>query len=175
MHACKFQLIRTVRSMGCALLLLSATLLVSACASYGGNGLKPGESTVAEVEAAMGVPALRWQNPDGSQQLAYPRGPAGFHNFMVTITADGRLRSIENVLDMKHFALIEPGMSEQQVLRILGPAGCGASYFPARDERVWVWRYLENSRVTAHFMVLFDGKTAAVRSTMSMASDQICI
>ena len=169
---CHLQFMRTMRS---AILLLSAALLVSACASYGGSSLKPGVSSVAEVEATMGVPAKRWQNPDGSQQLAYPRGPAGFNNFMVAIAADGRLRSIENVLDMKHFALIERGMSEEQVLRILGPAGCGTSYFPARDERVWVWRYLENSRVNAHFMVLFDGKTSTVRSTMSMASDQICI
>ena len=33
------------------LLVLTASLLLSACASYGGRGLKPGESTLAEVEA----------------------------------------------------------------------------------------------------------------------------
>ncbi len=157
------------------LLVLTASLLLSACASYGGRGLKPGESTLAEVEATMGVPAMRWRNPDGSIQLAYPRGPAGFHTFMVEIGADGRLQSIDNVLDMKHFALIRPDMSEAQVLRILGPSTCGKSYFARRDELVWQWRYLDDFRESAHFMVLFDGTKETVRSTMSTASGAVCI
>lgn len=171
MNTYKFHL----ESIRTGLLVLAASVLLSACASYGGSGLKPGEATLAEVEATMGVPAMRWQNPDGSLQLAYPRGPAGFHTFMVEIGANGRLQSIGNVLDMKNFARIRPGMTEQQVLRILGPSTCGEAYFAARDERVWQWRYLDDFRASAHFMVLFDGKKAVVRSTMSTASGAVCI
>ena len=48
-----------------------------ACASYSGGGLAPGAARLAEVEALIGPPALRWLEADGSVQLAYPRGPAG--------------------------------------------------------------------------------------------------
>ena len=31
----------------------------------------------------MGAPAMRWREADGGERLAYPRGPAGFHTYMV--------------------------------------------------------------------------------------------
>jgi len=164
-----------LKSVRTGLLVLSASLLLAACASYSGSALKPGEATLAEVEAAMGTPAMSWQNPDGSRQLAYTRGPAGFHTYMVAIGADGRLQSIVNVLDMKSFARIQPDMTQEQVLRILGPTTCGKAYFAARDELVWQWRYLDDFRASAHFMVLFNGKDGTVRSTMSMTSETECI
>src|SRR3989338_4110607 len=98
--------------------ILSA-LLLAACASYGGIGLKPGESNLEDVLRVMGNPAMRWQDPDGSQQLAYPRG---IHTFMVQIGADGRMQRIENVMGIKTFARISSGMTKNQVLRILGPS-----------------------------------------------------
>lgn len=64
----------------------------------------------------MGNPAVRWQDPDGSQQLAYPRG---IHTFMVRTGPDGKMQSIENVMGMKTFVRIRPGMTKSQVLRIL--------------------------------------------------------
>ena len=73
---------------------LIATVLLGACASYSGAGLAPGEARLEQVEALMGPPALRWQDADGSIQLAYPRGPAGLETFMVTLGPDERLQSI---------------------------------------------------------------------------------
>lgn len=146
-----------------------AALLVAACAAYGGRGLIPASSGLADVVRVMGEPAMRWQDPDGSVQLAYPRGPAGFHTFMVRIGPDGKLQGIENVLDTKGFAKITPGMTEDQVLKILGPSyPAWTSYFSARDERVWQWRYCDDRNIAGHFSVLFNAGAARVRTTMSI-------
>lgn len=142
---------------------------LAACATYDGHGLMPGSAGVDEVTSVMGEPAMRWQEADGSLQLAYPRGPTGFHTFMVHIGPDRKLQRIENVLDNKGFAQIRPGIGEAQVLRILGPPyPAWTSYFPARDERVWEWRYCNEWNNAAHFAVLFDGASGAVRTTMSI-------
>jgi hypothetical protein len=115
----------------------------------------------------MGAPALRWQDADGAQQFAYPRGPAGFHTFMVHLAPDGRLRLIENVLDQAHLARVRPGMSKEQVLRTLGPPDERLSaYFPARDELAWDWRFIEGFASPMRMIVLFDATSGTVRSTM---------
>lgn len=100
-------------------LLLLSTLV--ACASYSGSGLKPGVAQIGDVLHVMGSPAMHWQNPDGSQQLAYPRGPQGTQTFMAYIMPDGTLQRIDPVLDRDHFKRIQPGYSEAQVLRTIGP------------------------------------------------------
>ena len=149
-------------------LALSSLLLLSACANYSGSGLKPGQAKLDDVLRAMGPPAQRWQEEDGSQQLAYPRGPVGYHTYMAYIGADGKLKKIENVLDEATFARIRPGMSKAQILRLLGPSQPGwSAYFPARDELVWEWRYCDQWNAAARFDVLFDASTGTVRSTLS--------
>lgn len=149
--------------LSCALLLLA---LLGACASYGGGGLRAGVATQDDVIAAMGSPALSWDGADGSRQLAYPRGPMGYHTFMVFLGPDGRLQRIENVLDSVHFARLEPGRSDQAaVLRLLGPpAPEWTAYFKARDELVWEWRFCDDWGESARFDVLFDATTGIMRS-----------
>jgi hypothetical protein len=148
-------------------LLVSSSLIVAACASYEGRGLKPGEARLEDVQATMGLPTMQWRNPDGSRQLAYPRGPAGFHTFMVRVGANGKLQSIETVLDAEHLATVRAGMSKEEVLRVLGPSDTRLTvYFKARDELVWDWRYRAHSGEIMRMMVLFDATSGKVRSTM---------
>lgn len=143
-------------------------LCLAACASYNGRGLKPGENTLADVLSTMGPPAMQWDDPDGSKQLSYPRGPAGYHSFMVYIGPDGRLQRIENVMDMTAFARVAAGMNEAEVTRILGPSEPSWSvYFPARRELVREWRYCDDWNSAARFDVLFDADTGKVRTTQS--------
>ena len=144
-----------------------AAALVSGCASYSGRGLQPGVSTLDEVLATMGQPAMRWDDPDGRVQLAYPRGPAGLQTFMAFIDAQGRLERIEGVLDTPHFARIQPGKSDQAaILRLLGPSQPQwTMYFERRDELVWEWRICDDWSQVARFNVLFDGMSGIVRST----------
>ena len=145
------------------------TLVLAACASYSGAGLRPGEARLEDVVRLMGQPAMRWQDPDGSIQLAYPRGPAGIHTFMVKLGPDGRLQSNANVLDEAGFARIRPGMTQEQVLRVLGPPDYSrTAYFKARDELVWDWRACTYNLNIQRLYVLFDATSGTVRSTMSL-------
>ncbi len=149
-------------------LLLSLSLLLAGCAGYGGADLVAGVAREADVRQAMGVPAMQWTLPGGGRQLAYPRGPAGYETFMVHLDATGRLERIENVLDMTHFARIQPDMTQEEVLQLLGPSQPQwTAYFKARDELVWEWRYCDSWREAARFDVLFDATKKTVRSTMS--------
>ncbi|MGC2049556.1 MAG: hypothetical protein WA635_13230 [Gallionella sp.] len=144
--------------------------LLAACAAYDGRGLKPGDSRLEDVLRIMGEPAMQWQEPNGSRQLAYPRG---IHTFMVDIAPDGRMQKIENIMNMKTFKRIQPGMTKSEVLRILGPSeSSGTAYYKARDELVWEWRYCDDWNEAARFEVLFDGSKEVVRSTMSLTDAQ---
>jgi len=151
---------------------LGLVFFLAGCASYGGSNLKPGEATFPDVVATMGEPAMRWDDPEGRVQLAYPRGPSGTQTFMVFLGADGRLERIEKVLNSQHFALIENGKSDQAtVLRILGPSQPHwTAYFKARDELVWEWNFCDSWGQLARFDVLFDATSGIVRSSYQRPS-----
>lgn len=142
--------------------------VLSGCASYGGSGLTPGSSTLHEVLALMGRPAMQWTGTDGNVQLSYPRGPFGLRSYMVFIDARGRLDRVENVMDPGSLAKVVAGMDEDQVLRTLGPpVPEWSASFPARRELAWEWRYCNARSMIARFHVLLDSDTGRVRSTMS--------
>ncbi len=154
------------------LLALLQLALLSSCASYSGYGLKPGVSSLDDVERVMGQPAMRWQNPDKSSQLAYPRSPAGLHTYMVFIGTDGKLRSMDNVLEPKVFARIRQGATKEEVLRTLGPPGW-TTYDANRDTLEWEWRFCNDWNEAARFDVLFDNTKGTVRSTVSPPGDRL--
>jgi hypothetical protein len=145
-----------------------STLLLSACAAYSGYGLKPGADRTEDIMRVMGQPAMRWQNADGSSQLAYPRGPMGYQTYMVFIAEDGKLQSIRNVLNEKDFERVQIGMTKDEVLHVLGPSFAGwITNSKARNELSWEWRYCDAWNEAARFNVLFDSGKATVRSTFS--------
>jgi len=148
--------------------IFSALLLV-ACASYSGRGLKPGEDNMENVLQLMGQPAKRWQNADGTITLAYPRGPMGYHTYMVSIAKDGKLQQIENVLNEKYFARIQPGMTQDEVIDLLGPAyQSWTVYFERSNELVWEWRFCDVWHDASRFNVMFDNTKGTVRRTLIM-------
>jgi len=142
-------------------------LLGAGCASNDGYGLRPGVSTVSEVVGLMGEPALRWRDADGSEQLAYPRGPYGVHTFMAFFAPDGRLTRFDNVLETRYFARILPGQHDRAaVLRLLGPSNPEMTvYFEARNELVWEWLFCNEWSRLAWFDVSFDATSGLVRNT----------
>ncbi|MFZ6750680.1 hypothetical protein [Undibacterium sp. Ren11W] len=144
---------------------LVGALLIGGCASYGGSSLQPGVSSLPEVLATMGEPAMLWTNPDGSKQLAYPRGPLGTQSFMAYLDADQKLQRIDKVLEMAVFARIQTGMSKEQVLRLIGPPQPQSTqYFKARDELAWSWLFCDSWNTQAFLDVLFDASSGTVRS-----------
>lgn len=146
---------------------------LAGCAAYDGYPLQAGVSHRAEVVQTMGEPAQVWPARDGGEILVYPRGPMGFHTFMMTVDAEGRLLARENALEPRVFALIQAGMTEIDVQRLLGPpVPYWTVYFDARDELVWEWRYCDDWGEPARFNVLFDGTSRRVRSTLSLTESQ---
>jgi hypothetical protein len=147
-------------------LAILGALLVSACAGYGGSDLKPGIAMRPDVIASMGRPAMSWKNPDGSEQLAYPRGPAGTQTFMAYLGPDGRLLSIEKVLDGSQFHRVRSGMHKDEVLRVLGPPGPEwTEFYSRRNELAWSWLFCNDWSRQEFFDVMFDDATGIVRST----------
>jgi hypothetical protein len=133
--------------------LLAAGL--AGCVSYGGAGLRPGTSSEAEVRASMGPPAFEATLPDGTHRLAYPRGPLGTQTFMVDVGADGRLASIRSVLNDDTFYRIQPGMTRDDILRLIGPPGDTMAFSRTATD-AWMYRYVDTWGYIAIFSVTFD-------------------
>ena len=145
---------------------LGGLLLLSACAATGSH-LEPGVATLPEIIADMGEPAMRWKDPGGQEQLAYPRGPFGVQTYMVFVGADGRLQRVEQVLDEAHFAQIQIGKSSKEdVLRLIGPSYPGwTTENKYLKELVWEWNYLNRTNQVSRLDVFFDTTTGIVRDT----------
>jgi hypothetical protein len=112
-------------------------LFLSACAGYSGHGLVPGQSTVSEVEATMGAPAMVREAPGGEKVYWYPRLPFGRESYAARIAPDGRLVAIEQRLSAEHIAKIRPNeTTAEQVLDILGPPSDVYRY-PRQQREAW--------------------------------------
>ena len=104
--------------------LIAATMM--GCASYSGSGLVPGQSSVDDVVAVMGEPALIRDAPRGAPQgekiYWYPRLPMARESFAARIDAHGTLIAIEQRLAPQYISQIIPNKStSDDVLDILGP------------------------------------------------------
>jgi hypothetical protein len=75
----------------------------------------------AAVVKSMGKPKARHALPGGATRLVYPRGPAGQGTTMVDLGPDGRVTSVREVLGEKQFAALPPAMTEEELLREIGP------------------------------------------------------
>jgi hypothetical protein len=113
----------------------------------------------------MGQPAMTWKNADGSQQLAFATGPGGTQTFMVFRrhpTASST--RIVGVLNEGFFGLIQAGMTQDQVLRLLGPSSVPSMPYRRTDTLTWSWLYCQSQNVQQYFDVNFDAGTGRVRS-----------
>ena len=139
--------------------------ILTACAHYSGEGLIPGRSSETDVLQAMGEPAMRWNLPDGRKQFAYPRGPAGYHTFMVYLDGAGRFEHRTNVLEPETLAQIREGMSEAQVLQLIGPPQPHWTvYFPGRKELALEWRFCDDWGEASRFDVILDDSMRTVKT-----------
>lgn len=121
---------------------LSVVALLSACSGYGPpkdlTGLR-----ADQVVATMGPPDVQ-RVVEGGTRLEYPRGPAGLHTWFVYLDATGRATRAEQVLTEANFTRINPGMSQDEVLWLLGRPG--VVYRLARSRgSVWSYRYENTS------------------------------
>lgn len=142
------------------LFLVALAVSLASCAVDGYN-LRPGVSTAEDAVRSMGEPAMEFANPDGSRSLAYPRGPLGVQTFMVDLGRDGRVLAVRQALTDETFNRIRPGMTQDEVLRLIGPPG-DYMEFPRMRQVSWEWRYQDTWRYTAIFSVNFDANRVVV-------------
>lgn len=136
--------------------LILAALLTTTLLGCAGTPLYPGQTGEAEIRAHFGQPAMEWQNTDGSVTLEYPHGPAGTTTDMVTLNPDRTLRSIEQVLTDATFAKVKPGMTQDDIRRLLGRPG---EIRPPYADKGAEWKWHINDLIAFeewYFFVDFD-------------------
>lgn len=122
-----------------ALLGLSGLSGLSGCASLDrADDLRVGSSTAASVIARYGPPVRSWPEADGGQTLEYSTQPFGRTCHLVRLGPDGMLLSVRETLNYASRFSIEPGMSEEQVSRLLGRERSRV-FFKLSGEDVWDW------------------------------------
>lgn len=144
-------------------LLVAALGWLGGCDYVAQKELVPGVSTRADVERLMGKPRMVWDEPDGRTLLEYVRAPAGHDTWMVEIGPDGKYVRMRNLLTEDNFARVRPGMSRDEVRRLLG-APTEQVRFERRQEDVWSWRFMADQNRSTFFNVHF-GYDGRVRST----------
>ncbi len=114
---------------------------LTSCATYSPSSELTGLSSDLVIQR-MGTPSRKFTDDNGFR-LVYVRGPFGKHTYFLYFSPDDKLLRSEQVLKESFFSLIKPGMSEEEVLNIIGPSkilmGGGKSSWT-----VWSYRY-ENS------------------------------
>lgn len=147
---------------------LALSVLMAGCATPDRDArLQPGISTARDVVVHHGQPRRVWPEADGGQTLEYSSQPMGRHAYMVRLAADGRLVGIEDGLSPAGRARIQPGMTPEQVSRLLGKERSRV-FFALSGEEVWDWTIEPDQagygmRFNVHFK---DG--LVVRTTQSM-------
>jgi len=139
--------------------------LLGAC-TLGALGLKPGESTEADVRRAMGAPALEFADAAGTRTLVYPTGPMGTQTFMASVDRDGRLKRYEQVLDEDHFMRIQTGASSRdEVSRLIGPPSRTVN-FTRKSQVGWIYRFRDTFGYLADMTVSFDTQGVVAEKAM---------
>jgi hypothetical protein len=147
--------------------LAGVLVLAAGCASF--PGIRPG-TPAPEIRAKFGAPEAVWKNPDGSETWEYPLGPVGVQTYMITLGPQQTVREVRQVLTPEYLENVQPGMSRDEVRRMIGKPG--EPYFAARDEEVWTWRIQEFHFRHRRFHALFDRTTGMLRSTLTLDEDR---
>lgn len=171
---------RTVLAMG----LLSLILGLAGCDSEHIKALEEGVATEADVRARFGEPEKIWEARDlvslpvpgallepGARTLEYNRQPAGNVNYMITIGPDGKMSALRQVLTPQNFDKVLPGMSMEQVRKLLGKPMKITPYALKRETH-YDWRYLNPPNTAMIFTVVMDADYRVSR-TMSLDEESV--
>ena len=140
---------------------LTVAALLVACDAQRIEELVPGSSTESDVRKQFGEPVQIVERADGSKSLEYPRQPEGWTNYRMTIAADGKLATIEQLLTAENFAKVGPGMGQEDVRRLLGRPARTRNYALKPGEEHWDWRFMDG-QVKKVFTVSFGAEQRVV-------------
>lgn len=115
------------------LLMLAALFLLGGCASW-----QTHFDHEAELLAKRGEPSRVWENEDGSRTLEYATQPMGESGWMYTVDENGLVVEQHDALDHANLAKVRAGMSQDEVVRMLGRHR-SIERFPRMNEEVWDW------------------------------------
>ena len=149
---------------GLAATLAVVTMLVG-CDDQRVKELEEGLSTEVDVRAKFGEPAYIWQESDGSRTFEYNRQPMGARNYMITIGTDGKMSALRQVLAPHNFEKIQPGMTQEQIRRMLGKPAKMVPYQLKQTEE-WYWNWIDPPTRQMQLTVVF-GPDRLVQSSYS--------
>lgn len=150
---------------------LAAVGFVGACDLQNIAELEPGVSTDADVREKFGQPEAVWEGQDGAQVYEYNRQPEGVVNYMITVGADGVLLKVSQVLTEETFAQVQPGMSMEQVRRLLGKPRKVEAY-ALSGETAHDWRFQPRGQTEPRlFSVTFNRDLRVVRTAVIIDPD----
>lgn len=144
--------------------LAGLALLLAACDPQRIKELEEGVSTEADVRARFGQPENVWDEPGGARTFEYNRNPAGHQNYMITIGADGKMTALRQVLNPANFAKVQPGMSMEEVRRMLGKPAKRTPY-ELKKEEAWDWRYMQPPNTSMVFTAWFSPDYKVIRTS----------
>lgn len=166
---------RTVLFMG----LLSFLVGLTGCDQQRISELEEGVATEADVRARFGEPEKIWDARDmaslpypgaaaepGAYTLEYNRQPAGNVNYMITIGPQGKMTALRQVLSPQNFERVLPGMSMEQVRKMLGKPMKVTTY-SLKQETHYDWRYLNPPSTNMIFTAVMNPDLRVLR-TMSV-------
>jgi SmpA / OmlA family len=168
--------------------LMSVLLGLFGCDAKKISELEEGVALEADVRARFGEPEKVWNAADlaslplpaatlavlaepGARTFEYNRQPAGNVNYMITIGADGKMSALRQVLNPQNFARVLPGMSMEQVRKLLGKP-MKITPFALQQASHYDWRYLNPPSTARIFTVVFD-RDLRVLSTGSVDEDSV--
>lgn len=125
--------------------------------------LEEGLSTEIDVRKAFGEPETIWPEPNGSRTFEYPRQPMGHRNYMITIGSDGVMTALRQVLTPHVFEQIQPGMTQEQVRRMLGKPAQRMTY-QLKQETDWDWNWIDPPNQEMEFTVTFGANGTVKKS-----------
>lgn len=137
------------------------------CDSVKLDKLTPGVTTMAQTREIMGPPSMEWRDADGSSTWEYTRMPYGIVNYMVDFGPDQVVRAVRQVLTEENFAKVRPGMTREQIRRLLGKP-VQEQYFALKREYVWNWKTKSEGSYDHFFDVYFDESGQVTRSGHSV-------
>ena len=164
--------------------LLALLVGLAGCDEQRISELREGVSTEAEVRARFGEPEKVWEAQDmaslplpgvtaepGARTLEYNRQPEGMVNYMITIAPDGKMSALRQVLTPQNFARVAPGMSMEQVRKMLGKPMKVTTY-ALKQETHYDWRYLNPPNNAMIFTAVMTPDLHVAR-TMSVEEESI--
>jgi SmpA / OmlA family len=146
-------------------------LSVIACDQAAKIELNAGISTKDDVIRMMGQPGAVWEDKDGGQTMEYARGPVNPMTYMVKITPDGKYLNMVNVLTEANFNKLSPGMSKDDVRRLLGKPG-EVQPLKLANEEVWSWKFSATQPSVRMFHAHFEPGGALKKTSFSDVHNQ---